>query len=62
MMRDGVVKRRQRPIFDRRPQNACKRRLEWVTLPHAALSVKLLLKQGQEARGFGEDLRSFYFA
>ena len=62
VMRDGVVKRRQRLIFDRRPQNACERRLEWVTLPHAALFVKLLLKQGQEARRFGKDLRSFHFA
>ena len=54
--------RRQRLIFDRRPQNACEGRLRWKTLPHALLFRKLVLRRDSVLRGHGKDMASFYVA
>ena len=56
----GEIKR-QRLIFDRRPQNWTERRLAWVCLPHACLFRRTQLKRGQVASGSGKDLSNFYF-
>ena len=53
--------RRQRLIFDRRPQNATEHRLVFIRLPSAALFKKLQLKKSEVVRGSGKDLSSFYF-
>ena len=59
---DKGGRKRQRLIFDRRPQNTCEKRFSWVWLPHAVLFVRMRLKCGYGARGHGKDLRSFYHA
>ena len=62
VLSSGELQRRQRLIFDRRPQNACEGRLNWVCLPHAVLFRKMIIPRGMVARGCGKDLRSFYFS
>ena len=62
ILESGLAVKRQRLIFDRRPQNACEGRLEWVCLPHAVLFRKMIIPRGMIARGHGGDLRSFYFS
>ena len=46
-----------RLIFDRRPQNATERRLNWICLPGAAQLQRIVLRYDQCLRGSGDDLR-----
>jgi hypothetical protein len=53
--------KRQRLIFDRRPQNQTERRLPWVSLPHACLFRRAVLGRHMCMRGSRKDLSNFYF-
>jgi hypothetical protein len=52
---------RDRLIFDRRPENATMRRLNWAKLPSGACYLRMILKEGEVLRGSGDDLSNFYY-
>ena len=50
-----------RLIFDRRPENATMRKLDWATLPNGACFCRMLLEDNEYLRGSGDDLRNYYY-
>ena len=52
---------RDRLIFDRRPENATMKRLNWAKLPSGSCSRRMLLEDDQVLRGSGDDLSNFYY-
>eukprot|EP00439_Symbiodinium_sp_Y106_P053850 s3531_g7.t1 len=60
----GVAKNtsEDRLIFDRRPENSTMPRLDWAALPSGACYTRMLLKPDEFLRGFGDDLRNYYYA
>ena len=53
--------REDRLIFDRRPQNAGERRLNWLNLPSALQLRGMRLRPWQFVRASGDDLRVYYY-
>ena len=51
-----------RMIFDRRPENATMRKLNWARLPNGACFCRLLLQDDEYLRGSGDDLRNYYYS
>ena len=49
-----------RLILDRRPQNSCERRLQWLSLPLGPQLCRILLSSEQTLRGSGYDLSTHF--
>ena len=50
-----------RLIFDRRPENATMKRLDWAKLPAGACFCRMILAENEILRGSGDDLRNYYY-
>ena len=50
-----------RLIFDRRPENATMKRLDWAKLPAGACFCRMVLAENEILRGSGDDLRNYYY-
>ena len=54
-------RRRQRLIFDRRPQNAGEVPFGWAALPHGSQLCRQILEDYEGTRGSGDDLENYFY-